>query len=173
MSLGTRPAPDEFAPWYAPYIEGTERPLARLEAQPDALAAACLGLGEAAERARYAPGKWSVRQVVGHMVDTERVMAYRLLRVARADATPLPGFDEGAWAEAAGHDERPLSELVEEFRVVRGGTLALVRSLSPEAADRRGTASGHPVTGRSLVWILAGHVDHHLRILRDRYGVGA
>jgi uncharacterized damage-inducible protein DinB len=173
MSLGTRPAPDEFAPWYAPYIDGVDHPLDRLEAQADELAAACRGLDDAGERARYAPGKWSVREVVGHVVDTERVMAYRLLRVARADATPLPGFEEGAWARAAGHDLRPLADLVEEFRVVRAGTLALVRSLPSDAADQRGTASGHPVTGRSLVWILAGHVDHHLRILRDRYGVGA
>ncbi len=173
MSLATRPGRDEFAAGYAPYLAPIVDPVARLEAQAAELADQLSGLDEAAERRRYAPGKWSVREVVAHLVDVERVMAYRLLRASRGDESPLPGFDENAWIAAGGHDDRPLAEHLAEFAAARGNTLALVRGLPPEAFDRRVVANGSPVSGRALVWIMAGHVDHHAGILRDRYGVGA
>ncbi len=168
MSFSTRPAPDEFAPGYRPYLDPVSDPLSRLAAQPDELAALLAG-SEGLHR--YAPGKWSVREVVAHLSDVERVMAYRLLRIARGDQTPLPGFDDEAWVAASEHDRRPLSEHLAEFRAARANTLALLAGLPGAAADRRGMAGGVPVTARALAWILAGHVDHHARILRDRYGL--
>jgi hypothetical protein len=167
MSFSTRPAPDEFAPGYAPYLEPVSDPLSRLAAQPDELAAL---LAASDGLHRYAPEKWSIREVVAHLSDVERVMAYRLLRIARADPTPLPGFDDARWVAVAEHDRRTLAEHLAEFRAARANTLALLGGLPGEAADRRGTAGGGPVSARALAWILAGHVDHHLRILRERYG---
>jgi hypothetical protein len=172
MTLATPPRPDEFASWYASYIELVDEPMSRLDAQVSELEDMLSGLDEASELRRYAPDRWSVREVVAHLVDVERVMAYRLLRVARGDATPLPGFDEGAWTAQADHDLRPVGAHLADFAAARANTLALVRSLPAEAFERRGTASGQPVSARALVWILAGHVDHHVRVLSDRYGVG-
>jgi hypothetical protein len=173
MTPASRPRPDEFASFYATYIDLVDDPVPRLEAQVAELERMLSGHDEATELRRYAPGKWSVREVMAHLVDVERVMAYRLLRVARGDATPLPGFDENAWIAGAGHDSRPVAAHLGEFAAARANTLALLRGLPAETLERRGTASGHPVSARALVWILAGHVDHHVRILADRYGIGA
>ena len=104
-----------------------------------------------------------------HLSDTERVMAYRALRIARGDTTPLPGFDEDAWAPLSGADARPLEEVAEEWGDVRQASLALFRHLPAEAWTRRGTASGMPVSVRALAWIIAGHERHHLGIIRERY----
>ncbi|TVP44459.1 MAG: DinB family protein [Gemmatimonadales bacterium] len=177
-----RPSPDEHHPGYAPYVEAAaeggalrgEAPLdlvALLARQPAGLEAALGGCTEATALHRYAPEKWSVKEVVAHLTDVERVMGYRLLRVSRGDETPLPGFDENAWVAAMDHDRRPLREHLEEFGAARAGTVALIRGLAPEAFLQRVTASGHVVSGRALVWILAGHLEHHLRILHERYGV--
>ncbi len=121
---------------------------------------------------RYAPGKWSIKQVVEHLADTERVFSARLLRFARADATPLPGFDENDYADAAGSDARPLAALMGDLRAVRAATVALVRGLAPDALDRRGTASGVEIRARAIPWIIAGHELHHRRVLRERYLTG-
>lgn len=173
-SLLTPPAPDEYAPFYHGYVAGVADAdlLALLESQVAALRRALGGLSDEAARYRYAPGKWSIKDVVGHLADAERVMAYRALRIARGDATPLPGFDENAYAEAAGADARPLADLLDELAAVRTATLALVRALGADALARRGTANGQPVTVRALVFIVAGHAHHHARILAERYGVG-
>lgn len=120
---------------------------------------------------RYAPGKWSVRQVVLHLTDTERIMAYRALRIARGDATPLPGFDENAYAPASGADAVPLGALVGGFADVRQATLSLLRHLPAEGWTRRGTASGGQFSVRALAWVMGGHVLHHLEVLDQRYGV--
>jgi len=120
---------------------------------------------------RYAPGKWSVRQVMCHLADAERIMAYRALRIARGDATPLPGFDENAYAPESGADAVALAELVAEFADVRRASLALFRHLPADAWVRRGTASESPFSVRALAWVLVGHPIHHLAVLRERYGV--
>lgn len=167
-----RPAADEFAPFYAGYIGKVPDagPLAVLEAQREPIRALAALTDEKATF-RYADGKWSVKEVLGHIADAERVFGYRLLRIARADTTPLAGFDEGAWAAVAPHHTRPVADVVGELTAVREATLALVRSLTEDALARTAVANGKVVSARALCWILAGHAQHHLGILKERYGV--
>jgi uncharacterized damage-inducible protein DinB len=167
------PAADEYAEFYAGYVRlasGVDLQKV-LRGQVPALRKACSELGEDDALARYAPGKWSVKQVLGHLVDSERVFAYRLFRIGRGDATPLASFDENPYVEAGNYDARPLASLLDELNTCRAATLHLVDAMSPAAWERRGTASGQPVTARAIAHILAGHVEHHVRLLRDRYGV--
>jgi hypothetical protein len=168
------PATGEYAPFYAPYLDGLERVQlgSALAEQPEELRLLLADLPEEGGLHRYAPGKWSVRQVVGHLSDAERVFAYRMLRFARGDRTELPGFDENAYADSGGFDRRETAELVEEFARVRGATLALAASLPPEGWSRAGRANGERITVRALAWIVVGHAAHHLRVLRERYGLG-
>jgi uncharacterized damage-inducible protein DinB len=167
-----RPAAEEFASFYAGYIGKVPAsgPLAALEAQREVIGALA-SISEPAGRHRYAEGKWSVNEVLGHLADAERVFGYRLLRIARADSTPLAGFDENAWATVAPYDARPAADVVKELLAVREATLALIRSLDETALTRQAIANGKPVSGRALVWILAGHTQHHLGILHERYGL--
>jgi hypothetical protein len=164
------PQPTEFDEYYARYI-GTvpaSGPLAHLNAQ----IAAFEKLGQLSDRDagfRYAEGKWSVKEVVGHMSDVERMFSYRLLHVSRGDQNPLPGMDEKVWGAVAPHDRRRISAVVEELIFVRRATIALVESLDEAAVARAGVASGFPVTARALCWILPGHAEHHLHVLRERY----
>jgi hypothetical protein len=120
---------------------------------------------------RYADGKWSVRELAGHLGDAERVLAYRLLRIARGDQTPLPGFDENAFVAGSNADRRPLTELAAELAAIRTSTLALVRSLDDDALVRRGTVNNWTLSTRALAFIIAGHFQHHVNILRDRYAI--
>lgn len=168
-----RPGTDEYAPFYHGYVTAVadERIGAQLTAQGDLLARLLAPLDDDAARHRYAPGKWSVKEVVGHLADTERIFAYRLLRIARGDTTPLPGFEEDAYVATGDFDGRALSELADEFRAVRAATLALATGLPAAAWARRGTASGATISARALGWILVGHVAHHVRILHERYGL--
>ncbi len=135
-------------------------------------AALLRGLSEAAAMHRYEHGKWSVKEVVGHLADIERIMAYRALRIARGDTTPLPGFDENAYVPVAKFDARSLADLVGELRTSRAATLALLRTFDADAWRRRGTASGKPVSVRAIAYMIPGHERHHVEILRTRYRVG-
>lgn len=169
----TAPEADEYAPVYASYValvRGRD-PLGVLKRQLPALRSVCVGVTEAEALHRYGPGKWSIKEVVGHLSDTERVFAYRLLRVARGDATPLPGFDERPYVEAANFDRRPVRGLLLELESVRAATVRLVEGLPAEALARRGVVNGSPMSARALIFILAGHAEHHFGILRDRYGL--
>lgn len=169
------PAPeaDEYAPFYATYVALLrEQDVAGvLRRQLPALRSVCVGLTEREALTRYAAGKWSIAQVIGHMADAERVFSYRLLRIARADPTPLAGFDEAAYVEAAHFEQRPIASLLRELESVRASTLRLLETLEPEDWTRAGTANGTPVTARALASIIAGHVEHHFEILRERYGL--
>ena len=120
---------------------------------------------------RYADGKWSVKEVTGHLSDSERVLAYRLLRIARGDQTPLPGFDENAFAVGSNADRRTLSDLAAELAAIRVTTVALVKSLDDEALVRKGTVNNWPLSARALAFIIAGHFQHHVNVLRERYGI--
>jgi hypothetical protein len=120
---------------------------------------------------RYAPGKWSVKQLIGHVADAERVFTYRALAIARGESKPLPAFDENAYAAAAEFDRRTLRDLVDEYEAVRHATVALFRGLPAHVWTRLGTANEKPVSVRALAYIALGHERHHLRILRERYGV--
>lgn len=167
-----RPGADEHAAFYAKYVALVEDDaLEALRGLAVSTPHLLLQASETQAAFRYAPGKWSVRQVVGHVCDVERVFAYRALRIARADATPLPGFDENAWAEVAGADARTLADLVAEYRAVRAATLTLFESFDEAAFARRGTANGHPISVRALAHVIAGHERAHVAMLRERYGL--
>ncbi len=118
---------------------------------------------------RYAPDKWSIREVLGHIMDAERIFAYRALRIARGDATPLATFDENAYVPAGRFDARTLADLAEEYQAVRRATVLLFRSMDGDALGRMGVASGAGVSVRALAWIIAGHEAHHVALLRERY----
>jgi len=173
MTIG-KPQPGDYAPPFQAYIDAAaaqgDDALAILDGQ-EALLAAMASWPESKAGHRYADGKWSIREVVGHMADVERIFAYRLLRIARGDGTPLPGFDENAYQLTSGFDQRSLSSVVSELRAVRNATLPLVRSLDATALDREGTASNKRATARGMAWVTAGHLQHHANILRDRYGM--
>ncbi len=167
-----RPDQSEFAPFYAGYIskvpDSGPGPLLKeqigtleeLRALPDDKAAYA-----------YEAGKWTVKDVIGHVADAERVFSYRLTRIARGDKTPLSGFDENAWAKTAPHRKRRIADVVDEMIAVRRATLALVDSLDEQTVSNVGLANNNSVSARAICWIIAGHTKHHLDVLRERYGV--
>jgi DinB family protein len=169
-----RPAPDEAAPFYHGYIEKVvgEDIGEQLKEQLEEVEQLFGDLDNDRALYRYAPGKWSIKEILGHLTDAERIFAYRLLRIARGDVTPLPGFDENAYVPVGAFDGRPLNTLVEEFRAVRVSSMAMIDGLPLGAWTRRGEASGKPVSTRALAYIMVGHVTHHLGVLRQRYGLG-
>ncbi len=166
-----RPARTEAAPPYFVYIDRVagDDVLGTLEAQLDDVVSLLSGVSEERSRHRYAAGKWSVREVLNHMADTERVFAFRALWFGRGLAGALPGFDERAGAAGARADDVPLARHLDDFRKVRLSTLALLSSLPPEAWTRCGVASGSPISVRALAFVIAGHVEHHVAVLRERY----
>lgn len=170
-TLLTRPDDTEYAPFYARYVAGVPETdvVGALRDSGRELVAALTAIPEARGGFRYAPEKWTIREVVGHMIDAERIFGYRALRLARADATPLPGFEENDYARAAGSDARTLADLTDELRVVRDGTVRLFQSFPAEAWTRRGVVNGREVSVRALAYITAGHARHHLAVLRERY----
>jgi hypothetical protein len=165
-----RPEPGEYNPMFQRYVDRVPDAdvLVALEAQVDDVTRALRG---ANERHRYAPGKWSVREVVGHVVDTERMFGYRLLCLARGDKQNLPSFDEDEYAAASGHDNIPLSDLVGQFELVRTSHVRLARNLDDAAWAREGTANGKRMTVRAMPFVMVGHVRHHLAVLAEKYGV--
>lgn len=168
------PQSSEFNEFYARYIATVPAagPLAHLNAQ----LAAFEKLSQLSDQDagfRYAEGKWSVKEVVGHISDVERLFSYRLLHISRGDQAPLPGMDENVWSASAPHDRRRIADLVKELIAIRRATIALVESLDETAVARAGVASGFPVTARALCWILPGHAQHHLNVLREKYRLTA
>jgi hypothetical protein len=167
----SRPSPDEYTAYHGGYIslvpDGDVRHYLRL--QLNETIAMLSGVDDARAVRAYGPGKWTLKEVVLHMSDAERVFSYRLLRIARGDATPLPGFEQDEWVPNSGANARPLANLLLEFATVRAATLQLVDSLEPAAWARRGTAAGHATSARAIAYICAGHERHHQRILRERY----
>jgi len=166
-----RPATDEFVPYYGNYINKVTEPdvVALLVALKKSTGDLLAGLSEAQAAFRYAPGKWTLREVIGHLSDAERIFGYRLLRIARGDQTPLAGFDENTYVPAAGFERRPLKAVAAEFASVRDATLTLLDGMTPEALALRGTASEKPISARALVYIIAGHEKHHLGVIKERY----
>ncbi len=169
-SIG-RPEPGEYAPYYEKYISqipGNDI-LATLDEQRRQMLLLLSGRSEADGDIRYAPDKWSVKEVLGHICDAERIFAYRALRIARRDSTPLASFDENEYVKNAPFARQPLADLIEEFIAVRRGTLSLFRNLNEPAWTRRGVASNNPVTARALAYIVAGHELHHRKMLEEKY----
>jgi len=169
-----RPTPDEYFEYYGKYIAlvTDEDALSSLRDQFEDTLVLLRPLDETRSRHRYAPDKWSVKEVVGHLTDCERIFAYRALRIARADTTPIEGFDENTYVPAGRFDARPLDDLIEDYERVRDATLSLFNGLDEEALARRGTANGKSVSVRAIAWIIAGHELHHRGLLIDRYGLG-
>jgi hypothetical protein len=166
-----KPEPSEFADFYASYISKVpgKDVLGVLESQRLQMLHLFSGRSERDGSFRYAPGKWTVKEVLGHITDTERIFAYRALRIARGDQTPLPGFEQDDFVRNGAFSERTLAGLAEEFAAVRNASLALFRSFPEEAWSRRGVASQKEVTVRALAFITAGHQIHHRLILEERY----
>ena len=166
-----RPEPTEYAEFYAGYI--SEVPgsdvLSVLEAQRVHMLQLFAARSERDGSFRYAPGKWTVKEVLGHINDAERIFTYRALRIARGDRTPLASFEQEGFVRNGGFSERTLADLADEFGSVRSASVALFRSLGEEAWRRRGIASEKEVTVRALAFITAGHQIHHRSILEERY----
>ncbi|WP_321477809.1 DinB family protein [uncultured Paludibaculum sp.] len=166
-----RPGAGEHAPYFGRYIDLVPDGdlLERLRGQVVSTVQLLAPLREEQANYRYAEGKWSVKEVLGHMIDTERIFSYRVLRIARNDATPLPGFEQDDYVKYGPHARQPWPELVEEFQVVRSATLCLLRGLDGEALSRTGTASDHPASARALAWMTAGHELAHMAVFHERY----
>lgn len=166
-----RPEPGENAPYYDRYISlisGTEI-LATLESQRRQMMLLLSGRDEADGDFRYAPDKWSAKQVLGHVCDTERIFAYRALRIARGDRTPIEGFEQDDYVRNGPFVQLPISEIIDEYIAVRRATLTLLRNLDEPAWTRRGIANKNEVSVRALAYIIAGHELHHRRILEEKY----
>lgn len=168
-----RPAAREYAEYYGRYVshlpDGDVLDQLRLGvAEFEGLVG---GLSEPQALHRYAPGKWSIKEVVGHMLDGERVFAYRALRIARGDTTPMPGFEQDDYVKVANSDARPLASFLAEYRHLRASNLHMFGSFDRAALLREGTASGYTISARALIWVIAGHERHHLIGLRRDYGL--
>lgn len=169
-----RPAPGDCSPYFFQYIERLEEDadvLEALEEQTALVHGALGGLPEERWGYRYAPGKWSVREVLGHLIDCERVFVQRALWFARGGEGELPGFSEDSFVEAAGFDARPMGALLEEYDAQRAASLTFFGGLTDAQLARRGVANGSEIVVRAFPWILAGHELHHLDVLRERYEV--
>jgi uncharacterized damage-inducible protein DinB len=169
--ISGRPDPSEHAPYYGKYIalvEGRDA-VAALELSTRESDALLRSITEERSHHRYAPEKWSLREVFVHVSDVERVFAYRALRVARGDDTPLEGFDPDTWMHRAGADARPWAEIAREVESVRASTLTLFHSLPAEAWTRVGTADDNPVSVRALAFMIAGHEAHHRQVIAEKY----
>jgi hypothetical protein len=166
-----RPTADEFAPFYANYVaQVPDGDIIDALIGGAEIAVALLGdLDDAVASSAYALGKWTLKDVLLHCADTERIFTYRALRIARADTTPLPGFDENAYTPMSGANLRPLDSILDEFESVRDASVTLFQSLPEDAWTRRGEVSGHSVSVRGIAWITAGHALHHLSVIQDRY----
>ncbi|HEX4808935.1 MAG TPA: DinB family protein [Bryobacteraceae bacterium] len=166
-----RPDSTEAAPYYFTYIDQVtgDNPAATIEGQLEESLAFFREISEEKSLYRYAPDKWSIRQVLNHLTDTERSLAFRALWFARGFETPLPGYDQNIAASGAEADRIAWAAHIEEFRRVRLATISLFVNMPPEAWTRSGIASDNPFTVRALAYIIAGHLAHHVRILRGRY----
>ena len=166
-----RPAQDEYAPFYGRYVAHVPAGdiVRLLESELDTTVKFFRAIPSDRTTAGYAPGKWNIREIVGHLCDTERIMTYRALRFARGDRTPVPGFEENDYVPTSGASVRTMEELLAELRAVRGATVALFDGLPAGAWRRRGVANGAEVSVRALAAIVVGHVLHHQGVVRERY----
>jgi hypothetical protein len=167
------PKTDEYDPAFAGYvarISEDESIVTVLTHQMDEVVRRLDEIPQDRGDYRYAPGKWSLKEVVGHLSDTERVFSYRALRIGRADATALPGFDDQSYVPEMSMGDRFLADVANEWGTVRSATLALFRGFPEAAWQRRGSASGQPISVRAVAYIIAGHARHHLEVIDERYG---
>lgn len=169
---GGRPRSDEYAAFYAGYVRriGDVDIVSTLEDQAGELGELLDRLVPEGAAHRYAPGKWSVAEVIGHLADAERIFGMRATCIARGETAPLPGFEENAYVAEGQFHLRTTDSLRREFELLRGANVAMFEALTDDRWCREGTASGASITVRALAWIIAGHLDHHLAVLHERYG---
>jgi hypothetical protein len=168
----SHPSANEYADFYADYVQRASQRndiSAALLDQIDELRSVLGSLSDTQARFRPGPKEWSIKEVTGHINDVERVFSYRLLRISRNDTTPLPGFEQEDYVRVAGFDEYPLDHMLTEFEHLRRGNIIAIQHMHAEAIDRRGTASGVTVSARALIYMLVGHVDHHIASLHEKY----
>lgn len=166
-----RPQVNEHPAYYTHYIglvKG-DNILKQLEDQVIDIQAIISEIPEEKENYAYAPGKWTIKEVLGHIIDTERIMAYRALRFARKDKTALPGFDENEYVTNSDYNKRTLYDIAHEFAIVRESNLALFKHFNEEALDQRGTANNNEATVRAILFMIAGHANHHLNVIKTKY----
>lgn len=165
-----RPQADEFAPYCAAYINTvSENVIGELEHQVISFPGFLNLISDEKAYHAYAEGKWTIKEVVGHMIDTERILAYRALRIARNDKTPLAGFEENDYVANAAFNDRSLQSLADEFAAVRIANVYFFKSLTEDELNRMGTASGKQVSVRALLFIIVGHLNHHRKVIEERY----
>lgn len=167
-----KPEQGEYAEYYGKYVslvDGDVTPI--LDAQPAELRSIFAHMPEEKGVYAYESGKWTLKEVLSHLIDGERHFAYRMLRISRGDNTPIEGFEQDDYIENSNANNRSFADLLDEFDLQRRSNILFVNNLSDEAAKRLGTASGYTVSVRALVYMLAGHVTHHVNILKERYSV--
>ena len=176
MSEFARPAPDEYAPYFQTYLDkvpaGVTDIMDHLKSQGLIWLNLLRELDDARAEYRYEPGKWSVKEMVGHLIDTERTFTFRALWIGRGAPEDQPGMDQDLWVANSGSNDRPLAALWREQHVCRTDHVYLFRSLDDAAVARQGTADGKVLSVRAIPWIIAGHEKHHLEVLKERYGLG-
>lgn len=172
MTMG-QPLETEYAPYYRSYVGHVteEEILPVLRSQLDALDVLLGRVTPERETYRYAEGKWSIREIIGHLIDGERVFGYRAFCIARGETQNLPGFDQNDYMLTAPYDRIDLEDLLAELRLVRLSNIAMLRNLDDESWMRIGTANDNQVSVRALAFIIAGHARHHMSVLRERYGL--
>lgn len=168
-----RPAASEYAPFYARYIDRVPEGdiVAQLRETATSLNATFASIDEARGGYRYADGKWSIRVMLGHLIDAERIFVYRALRIARGDSTPLPGFEQDDYAAASGSDARQMADMRDELRSLRESTIRFFASLPDDSWARTAVVSGNNLSVRAIAHIVVGHTAHHLHVLAEKYGV--
>ena len=168
-----RPSEKDFAPYYKSYIEQVigDDILNVLEDQLNTAVKFLNSIPEEKGTHAYAEGKWSVKELLGHVIDCERVFAYRALCIARGEKQSLPGFEQNDYVEEAAFNKRTLKDLADEFSLVRKSNLALFKSFSDKELNKRGLANENEVTVCAILFIIAGHCMHHIKVLKERYGV--
>jgi hypothetical protein len=166
------PTPDEYASFYSDYIERAQQKddvLETLPQQIDEVKSALRHLTDEQARFKFGPSEWSIKEVIGHLIDGERVFSYRLLSISRNDQTPLPGFEQEDYVRDAMFDNYALADLIHEFEFLRRANILLILNMREESTRRLGNASGATVSARALIYIMVGHVEHHMVCLREKY----
>lgn len=172
MKFIAPPTKEEYAPYYDGYVQSAIKRgdmTATLPLQLDEMKTALGALSDSQARFKPRPAEWSTKEVLSHLIDTERVFAYRLLRISRKDKTPLPGFEQDDYVRESGADEVPLADLLDEFDHLRRANILAIRNTKEANLAEIGSASGNPVSARALVYMLVGHVEHHMLSLKEKY----
>ena len=168
----TPPTAEEYAPFYEDYVQraqARDNVLAAFHQQIGEIRSTLGHLSDEQARFKFGPAEWSIKEVIGHLSDAERIFSYRLLRISRNDQTPLPGFEQEDYVREAGFDHASFSDLLSEFELLRRANILAIKNMSDESISRFGTASGATVSARALIYMMVGHVEHHMACLHEKY----